>query len=117
MNLKLQKILVWPICLIFLIGIVLAGNYNVLCIDDKGYGKFETFCIPCCDETEKNCESVHAKESHDESDACSNCSDIEIDGQFWVKRIQTTGSDQFYKFVSEQTIETYICLVPAKDND
>lgn len=82
MNSWLRKIIVWPMCLIFLIGMIFAGDSNVLCIGDNGHIKFETFCLPCCDEADV------PGEIQNEPGDCSDCSHVELSGPLWSKRIQ-----------------------------
>ncbi|MCP4703719.1 MAG: hypothetical protein GY865_03840 [candidate division Zixibacteria bacterium] len=107
MNLRHTKIITWMVCLTFLVGVAFAGNGNILCIDDKGYVEFESFCVSCCDEAEENCGANFANEIHTESEGCSDCSDIEINGPLWSKRIQTIDTNQLRDFASKLTINTY----------
>ncbi len=120
MNLRHTKIITWMVCLSFLVGVVFAGNGNILCIDDKGYVEFEVFCVSCCDEVEENCVANFANEIHTESDGCSSCSDIEINGPLWSKRIQTVDFNQLQELAlklnisfdySSMSIEEYISQI------
>ena len=93
MNLRIQKILAWPICLILLVGIIAAGNNYVLCINNDGDVKFETLCLPCCGEAENSCEVKLPNELQDELGDCYPCSDVEFDGSLWSRRIQNDYSN------------------------
>ena len=111
MNLLLQKILAWPICLIFLIGMIFAGDNNVLCIGDNGHVKFATFCLPCCGEAEEVCNVDIPDDLHNEHSDCSGSSHVELNGPLWSRRIQKTDSNQFGQFASELTINAYLSLI------
>ena len=117
MNLRLLKILAWPICLIFLIGIIFAGNNNILCMGDNGSVLVETFCPPCCDQAEKTCKGNMPDELHNEPCEYSNCSDVEINGPFWSKRIQITDSNQLNAFASKLTISTYFSPISIGEDN
>lgn len=116
MNFRPQKIIIWPMCLIFLIGITFAGDRNVLCIGDNGLVKFEALCLPCCGEAEKTGEADLPGKLHNESDEYSNCSDIDLYGLLWSKRFQKTDSNQLGQFASEPTINAHLNLTSAKND-
>lgn len=113
MNLRLQKIIALPLCLIFLIGMAIAGNGNILCIGDNGRVKFETLCLPCCDEAEKSYEADEPNELQNEHDECCDCSDVELDYPRWSKRIQTINSDYFDGFVTALDTDAQLSLISA----
>ena len=85
MKLKIQKIVTWPLCIIFLIGAAFSASGEVLCIGDNGHFEFETYCLPCCGESEEFCETDMSDDQHNEHNDCSNCSDVELDNLFWSK--------------------------------
>lgn len=116
MNSGLRKIIVWPMCLIFLIGMIFAGNSKVLCIGDNGHIKFETFYLPCCGEAEEICEINIPDDLHTEHSHCSNCSHVELNGPLWSKRIQKTDSNQLGQFASKLTINAYLSPI-SMEND
>ena len=110
MNLRFQKIIALPMCLIFLIGMAFAGYSNILCISDNGHIKFKTFCLPCCGETEKICEADVPGES-------SNCSDIEPDCPLWPKRIQNIDSNHLANFISSFNTDAHLSLISAENDN
>jgi len=90
---SLQKIIVLPICLIFLIGTIFTGNSSVLCFGDTGQIKFEIACLPGCGEIEQPDESAGSCEldevPHSGCSGCSDdCSDVEYNNSLWSKRVQ-----------------------------
>jgi hypothetical protein len=94
MNFRYRKIIVWPMCLVFLTGIIFSGNANILCIGDNGYIKLETFCQARCDEADT------PSESHNELAECSDCSDIDFNSPIWLKRNQILYSKDLINLVS-----------------
>lgn len=105
MNLGFQKIIAYPICLIFLIGMVFTGDSNILCISDTGHIKFETFCLPCCGEANLPDEQQY------EPEESSNCSDIELDCPLWSKRIQNIDPDHSTNFISLFNTDAHLVLI------
>jgi hypothetical protein len=103
MNLRLRKITAWPLCLAFLFGAMLSANGEVLCLGDNGHFELETYCPPCCNESEDSCEAEIPDDQHSEHNDCSNCLDIELGDLFWYK-INSIGDSEYilgfsyYKF-------------------
>lgn len=93
MNLRYQKIIAWPICLIFMIGMVFAGTGNILCVGENGQIKFETICLPYCGEVETDCVDDCHIEIQNEAGENSDCSDVELDGPLRSNRIQNLGPE------------------------
>ena len=117
MILRLQKITAWLICLIFLIGIIFAGDSNVLCISDNGLFKFEISCLPYCGDAEKTCETDVSGELQNESNDGSDCSDVELDGPLWSKRNQHIDSKHLADFVSAFNQDTHLSLISSKNDN
>lgn len=115
MNLRLQKILTWPICLILLVGTIAAGNSTVLCIDDNGLVKFKTLCITFCGYADERCKDNLLGERQDEFTNCSHCSDVELDGPLRSNRIQRTDSYRLGQFAPELAISACPGLVSIEN--
>ncbi len=107
MNLQIKKIITSLMNLIFLVGIIFAGNSNVLCIGNDGNIKVETICLPCCGETEI-CKFDVTEDIHDEHSDCNDCYDLELTGSQWLKRNRTTDYSYVVKSSSIPVIESII---------
>jgi hypothetical protein len=107
MKLQNQKIVAWPVCLIFLFGLFFVGNGAVLCIGDDGHIEFETFCIPGCDETKEVSETELSVDLKVEHIDCSNCTDIDLDSPLWSRRDQN--------HISEYSADATLILMPDAD--
>ncbi|NIR67859.1 MAG: hypothetical protein GWO10_29790 [candidate division Zixibacteria bacterium] len=102
-----QKIVIWPVCLIFLFGLFFVGNGAVLCIGDDGHIEFETFCIPGCDEANEISEIDFFIGLQSEHIDCSNCTDIDLDSPLWSRRDQN--------HISENSADAAAMLMPDAD--
>ena len=87
--------LIWPICLIFLLSLILFGNGQVLCVGEDGHIEIETYCLPCCGEAEDTCELDLPEDLHDEHNGCSDCSDFEINSPIWSSRVNHIEAGNF----------------------
>ena len=87
MKLQICKIIVWPLSLILFVGFLFVGHNDILCIGEDGRMKFETECLPCCNETEDICNIKTLHDFHDEHEDSSDCSDLTMDGALWSKRL------------------------------
>ena len=117
MNLRLQKIVAWLMCLIFLIVLTFSGTGYVLCVGDAGHIEFKTTGRPCCGKTKEICEVNVSDDFHSEHSDCSNCSDVELVGQLWSKRIRKTDSNQLDLFASALTIDALFSLISTENGN
>ncbi len=115
MNNKLQKILAWPFCLIFLIGMTLVGASKVICITDNGHILFETICLPCCGEGENSCEATFPGEQHNDLADCSPCLNVELDSPLWSSRIENTDFVWLGHISLELSVNAYSSLVSTEN--
>ena len=83
MILKSQKILAWPICIVFLVGLYMSGSGNVLCIDLDGNIEIEKSGLFCCDDSEDSCKTNQADNPEEDHENCSYCTDLELCGLLW----------------------------------
>lgn len=84
---RIRKIVIWPLCFLFLAGFIATGDSKILCIGDDGHLEIETICLPCCGDEDKDCETEKSNDKHEEHGDCSNCSDVELDNSLWLKRV------------------------------
>lgn len=78
MNRLIKRSLTWPLCLLFVAGLVLGGNGSVLCVGDDGLLKVEPVCQPCSTELGEACDLEVADSGHDHQDYCDNCTDLHL---------------------------------------
>jgi hypothetical protein len=93
MNEHLRKSLPLPLCLIFLAGLIFGSPGYVLCMGEDGRMEFETICLPSGGGGgEAVCEIGPSPDCHHDHDACSDCSDLELDGPFRSQRSGVTAA-------------------------
>jgi hypothetical protein len=117
MFLGTYKIVAWPICIFFMLGLVFAGSGQVLCIGDNGHIEIETYCLPSCGEAEKSCEIDLPEEPHNEHSECSNCSDIELNDPLWSSRIQNDNLYDYVNFPPAHFTDGHLGLISAYKNN
>ena len=110
MKLRINKIILWPLCLFLFIGLALVGNSDVLCIGDDGRFEFETICLPCCDEAVEMFESEALADHHDGHEGCINCSDLTPDGPMWSKRFKKNSLIQSVKLLATPAVHNATIL-------
>jgi hypothetical protein len=81
-----RKIIVWPLGLLFFIGLAVSGQGQILCIGGDGHIEFELYCLPCCGEVEETCQIEPPDDLHNKHSECSGCSDLELDRTLWRNR-------------------------------
>ena len=108
MKLRHQKILAWPVCLFFLLGIIFTGESTVLCIGDNGEVKFESLCFPDNCEAEKQCADDFDSDFQDQVKVCeySHCSDFAFNGPTWSRPVQKIDYSKTGQFASGYTSDT-----------
>ena len=72
MMMRIKRMLIWPICLIFLLSLTLSGSGQVLCVGEDGQIKIETYCLPCCDDVEEACGLDLPEDLHDDHNGCAD---------------------------------------------
>jgi len=117
MNLRIQKIAAWPVCLIFLVALCFGGTGYVLCIGDDGHIEFKTFCFPTCGEAKEVCEADALNDLHHEHSDRSSCTDIELNGPLWSLRTQKTASNQLGQFTSAPTIDALFDIISTGNSN
>ena len=113
MNLWIQKIIVWPLCLFLFVGFIFVVNGYVLCIGEDGHIEFETECLPCCKGTDNVCKLDVSNDLHDEHGDCTNCSDLALDGLLWSRRFQKIS---FIQSVKSFTAPAYNIVIIFTSN-
>ena len=86
MNLRIQKIIAWPLRLFFIVGLTIAESGDVLCISDDGHIKIESICQPCCNTTDNVRLLTSSDSRHNHHDDCYNCSDLQLNGPIWYRQ-------------------------------
>ncbi len=123
MNIHCKKIFVWSISLFLLVGFTTAGHNHTLCIGtDREIEKIDR---PCC---VADADNSNKKERKVTLDDCENCTDIELDSNFWTQRTKKINSNILLKitlhhefnsisnkFTSDQ-ISFYV-IKPDKNNN
>jgi len=117
MVLRITKIIAWPLCLIFLIGLTFSGYSDVLCISEDGQMELETLSLPCCDETGDFCEYNTSEEQHNKHNNCSSCLDVEHNNPLWTKRPQKTDFSQLIKLTFASSIDAVYSLTSIAQNN
>lgn len=117
MSTKFQKIIAWPVCLIFILTVTLSGISYVLCISDDGHSEIEAFCYPNCAETNEVAEIDGVNDLNNHHNDCFSCTDIKIDNPFWSKRRQNTDSNQITNFTLALIPDAIFDLNPTQNNN
>ena len=55
MNIKICKIITYPLSLLLLVGFIFIGNGEVLCVAEDGHIEIEAECLPCCSGEDNDC--------------------------------------------------------------
>ncbi len=117
MNLWIQKIIIWQLCLFLFVGFIFVGNGYVLCIGEDGHIEFETECLPCCKGTDNVCKLDVSNDLHDEHDDCTNCSDLTLDEPLWSRRFQRIIFIQSVKSFTAPTFHNAINFASTEESN
>jgi len=78
MNKHIRAYIIWPLCLLFLGGLVLGNSGNVLCVSDGGHIKVESVCQSDPGDFEEVQILEHRSDVYEHHASCDDCTDVPL---------------------------------------
>ena len=88
----IRKIVVWPLCLLFVAGMVMGGYGSVICVNNGGQFSVELNCQTNCCNYAETCEVFSSNDQTDTHDHCTNCNDTPFFEFTWAKRLSNNNT-------------------------